>query len=59
MWLQDYLPKDLDRARILTYGYNTKLQGPNTGRSRIGEHAKDLIQHLNIARGPDHKVTRS
>jgi hypothetical protein len=25
MWLRDGLPHDLKRARVLSYGYNTKL----------------------------------
>jgi hypothetical protein len=29
MWLKDFLPKDLEDTRIMTYGYDSRLDGPH------------------------------
>lgn len=29
MWLRDFLPDVIDKARIMTYGYNTDTRGSN------------------------------
>ncbi|KAK5050946.1 hypothetical protein LTR84_003505 [Exophiala bonariae] len=49
-WLsdQDFLPKYIGQARVLTWGYNanlTTLSGP-TSSNRILHHAQTLVQHL-------------
>lgn len=33
MWLRDSLPKDLDRARIMLYGYDSALLGSKSFQS--------------------------
>ena len=30
MWLRDALPHDIPRARVLTYGYDTRLSDTNS-----------------------------
>jgi hypothetical protein len=45
MWLRDYLPKDVKNVRVLTYGYNSQLQG-NEGRSSLLSHSKNFIHRL-------------
>ncbi|OAL36812.1 hypothetical protein AYO20_03867 [Fonsecaea nubica] len=49
-WLkhQDFLPKYISRARVLTWGYNaniSSLKGP-TSSNRILQHAQSLVQQL-------------
>lgn len=45
MWLRDYLPKDVKNVRVLTYGYNSQLQG-NEDRSSLLSHSKNFIHRL-------------
>lgn len=55
MWLQDFLPEESDckHARILTYGYNTKLVGKGTVDDTFLDYRRDFIQQLENARGSD------
>lgn len=46
MWLRDFLPKTIPKARISTYGYNSALIGPNTSVSTLKDFAKDLLQRI-------------
>jgi hypothetical protein len=48
MWLQDFLPNNINGIRVMTYGYNTELVGANTGR--LLDHRRDLIQQIQSAR---------
>ena len=48
MWLQDFLPNNIKGIRVMTYGYNTELVGPNTGG--LLDHRRDLIQQTESAR---------
>lgn len=43
MWLQDFLPNEqcCKNARILTYGYNTKLIGNDTVEDTILDYARE------------------
>jgi len=50
MWLQDFLPHDIKNVRIMTYGYNTKLDG-NTLDHRMLDYGRDMIQQLEVVRG--------
>ncbi len=45
MWLRDYLPNDVKNVRVLTYGYNSQLQG-NEARSSLLSHSKNFIHRL-------------
>jgi hypothetical protein len=45
MWLRDYLPKDAPNARILTYGYYSKLQG-SSSVSILQDHTNKFIHML-------------
>ncbi|KAF8252096.1 hypothetical protein K440DRAFT_521688, partial [Wilcoxina mikolae CBS 423.85] len=46
MWLKDFPPKDIQQnVRIMTYGYNTKLDGGN-GNYSIRKHTQHFIRQL-------------
>ena len=45
MWLRDYLPKDAPNARILTYGYPSKLQ-PSNSVSILQDHTNTFVHRL-------------
>jgi protein SERAC1 len=50
-WLNhpDFLPKYIQHARVLTWGYNAKtvsLAGKPTSGDRILQHAQSLVQQL-------------
>lgn len=55
MWLRDYLPDAVPDARILTYGYDTKLQGSKSSAS-ILDLAMSFLEVVKTARGGE-KVT--
>ncbi|KAI5843708.1 hypothetical protein BZA05DRAFT_179670 [Tricharina praecox] len=50
MWLQDFLPRDVKDLRIMTYGYNTTLEGPNTVKGSMLDHQRKLVSLLKDAR---------
>ena len=50
MWLQDFLPSDIQNIRIMTYGYNSTLVGPNTVNDRMLEYRRNLVCQLENAR---------
>lgn len=52
MWLQHMIPIDLPCARILTYGYDTKLAGSKSN-ARISEYAKQFLETIRDARHGD------
>jgi len=58
MWLRDFLPKTVKRVRIMTYGYNTKLDGSRTRDSTLLDHKRDLIEKLNNARSSPEEQKR-
>ncbi|CAG8611735.1 16090_t:CDS:2, partial [Acaulospora colombiana] len=49
MWLQDFLPRDLRGARIMTFGYDSRIE-VNKGRSRMLDYARFFVDQLYIAR---------
>ena len=49
MWLTDFLPLEIENARIMTYGYNSQLV-ENTVNMTIGDYKKELVQILHNAR---------
>jgi hypothetical protein len=53
MWLRDYLPEDLKKqnlqTRIMTYGYDSKLEN-SLNRASIHDYATRFLQALKYAR---------
>ncbi|KAL7789036.1 hypothetical protein V8C37DRAFT_387023 [Trichoderma ceciliae] len=49
MWLRDFLPESIPNARILTYGYDTKLPGSQSEAS-ILELSKRLLESIKTIR---------
>ncbi|KAF8533704.1 hypothetical protein BDD12DRAFT_759569, partial [Trichophaea hybrida] len=49
MWLQDFLPLDVENIRIMTYGYDTNL-GSSSDNCAILDYKKNLVQQLENAR---------
>jgi hypothetical protein len=49
MWLRDFLPESVPNARILTYGYDTKLPGSQSTAS-ILELSKKLLESVKTIR---------
>ncbi|KAL7964407.1 hypothetical protein HDV63DRAFT_415383 [Trichoderma sp. SZMC 28014] len=49
MWLRDFLPQTVANARILTYGYDTKIYGSQSEES-ILELAKALLESIKTTR---------
>lgn len=53
MWLQDFLPGDLDgQARVLVYGYDSNLQGNSRSTAGMLDFVRNLIQEIEVARRP-------
>jgi hypothetical protein len=50
MWLRDFLPDATPTARILTYGYATKLQGVNLSISTLKDLAEEFLNNLIVMR---------
>lgn len=44
-WLKDFLPLDIDGARVMTFGYNADVAFGNS-TADINDHAKDLLSSL-------------
>ena len=49
MWLRDFLPGSISKARILTYGYDTKLPGSQSNAS-ILEMSRKLLESIKTTR---------
>jgi hypothetical protein len=49
MWLRDFLPPSVPNARILIYGYDTKLPGSQSEAS-ILELSKKLLESVKTSR---------
>ena len=45
MWLRDYLPKDVAKARVLIYGYPSQLQG-SASNGILADHSNNFIHRL-------------
>ncbi|KAF8543475.1 hypothetical protein BDD12DRAFT_874572 [Trichophaea hybrida] len=50
MWLKDFLPKDIKKLRIMTYGYNSSLVGGTKSARRMSDYRSNFIQQLENAR---------
>jgi hypothetical protein len=49
MWLRDFLPESISNARILIYGYDTKLPGSQSNAS-ILELSRKLLESVKTIR---------
>jgi hypothetical protein len=56
MWLRDFLPAQTPRARILTYGYQSKITGANLSIGTLRELAKRFLNNLISMRNNQHQV---
>ncbi|KAM0457154.1 hypothetical protein ACHAPV_006793 [Trichoderma viride] len=54
MWLRDFLPETVPNARILTYGYDTKLPGSQSEAS-IPDLSRRLLESIKTIRSGDIK----
>lgn len=45
LWLRDFLPRDIPRARVMTFSYNAKAAFQNSVAD-IEDHARDLLRSL-------------
>ena len=48
IWPRDFLPSDIPRARVLLFGYNTKLLDSHSNRSirDLGSHLFETLTRL-------------
>ena len=46
MWLRDFIPEKVPKARILVHGYNSALLGSNTSVSSVKDFAHDLLHRI-------------
>ena len=54
MWLRDSLPQALgNRARILVYGYQSQIKGPNAVTSILQDLSERFWRHLMLIRRDD------
>jgi hypothetical protein len=56
MWLRDFLPAQAPRARILTYGYQSKITGANLSIGTLRELAKRFLNNLISMRNDQRQV---
>ena len=49
MWLRDALPSDMPNARVMTFGYISRLQG-SSSFAGINDYAKFLLAEVKAAR---------
>ena len=58
LWLQDFLPHTIPNARIMSFGYDSKVVG---SRSVIGmmENANSFLTQLSLRRGSDEVSIKS
>ncbi|OPB46269.1 ankyrin repeat protein [Trichoderma guizhouense] len=54
MWLRDFLPISIPNARVLTYGYDTKLPGSRS-KSSILQLSKKLLESIKTTRDENTK----
>lgn len=60
-WPQDLVPTTLSSARVMTFGYDTKIRHFTQGqisRNTVQDHARELLEHLRDKRPPDAKGSR-
>jgi hypothetical protein len=49
MWLQDFLPEQLPNVRIMSFGYDSRIEA-NKGTSRMLDYARFFVEQLRNAR---------
>ena len=49
VWLRDFLPKDVPKARVLTYGYDSRITDPDAKYS-ITDLAKAFLDSVRAFR---------
>lgn len=52
LWPRDLLPKDIPNVRVLSFQYNTTIQG-TTSKGKISDHALQLLNALHLDRQTD------
>lgn len=60
-WPRDFLPKTIPEARVLTFGYDTKIRhavGPQGSKKTVYDHGKELVQCLHDNRSSEECVDR-
>jgi len=50
MWLRDFLPKDVKNIRVMTYGYDSSLLGPEKNSMRMSDYRGNFVEQLRISR---------
>ncbi|KAI5793638.1 hypothetical protein FPQ18DRAFT_172068 [Pyronema domesticum] len=50
MWLHDFLPREIQNARIMTYGYNSSFSKLNANSSNLYDYANDALQQIEKVR---------
>jgi hypothetical protein len=50
MWLKDFLPQDLKNARVMTYGYDSRLDGPHASHHRIVNFQRTFLEEIENSR---------
>ena len=53
MWLRDFLPMDIEDARIITYGYDSRLDGPHPTQHRLLNFQRTFLEEFDNLRFPD------
>lgn len=51
MWLQDVLPRDFSRCRIMLYGYESTIESRNT--SSLRDYSIELREEIKTIRHTD------
>jgi len=50
MWLRDFLPQDVKNIRIMTYGYDSSLLGPEKNSMRMSDYRGNFMEQLKNSR---------
>ncbi|KAJ8126824.1 hypothetical protein O1611_g6814 [Lasiodiplodia mahajangana] len=58
MWLRDYVPDFAPKARVLTYGYDSRITGPDTSISKLSDLSQTFVQMLIDMRDKDTREQR-
>ena len=57
LWLQDFLPADIDGARVMSFRYNASAAFGNT-TAEISDYANDLLGSILTRRGEENEIAR-
>ena len=57
MWLRDFLPNDLPKARVLLYGYNSNLAG-NQSKNITSDFSKSFVNKFHTMRSQSRSENR-